>query len=77
MYVDLVGSTNMSMKLPVDKLVTIIREFSYELTSVIEPWWVCIKIRWGWGYCIFPFNHKHDHSLYEFSLMCSVYIECD
>jgi adenylate cyclase len=36
MYVDLVGSTNMSMTLPVDKLVTIIRAFSYEVTSVIQ-----------------------------------------
>ncbi len=36
MYVDLVGSTNMSMTLPVDKLVTIIRAFSYEVTSAIQ-----------------------------------------
>ena len=36
MFVDLVGSTNMSMTLPVDKLVTIIRAFSYEVTSVIQ-----------------------------------------
>jgi class 3 adenylate cyclase len=36
MYVDLVSSTNMSMTLPVDKLVTIIRAFSHEVTSVIQ-----------------------------------------
>lgn len=36
MYIDLVGSTNMSMTLPVDKLVTIIRAFSYEVSSVIQ-----------------------------------------
>ena len=36
MYVDLVGSINMSMTLPVDKLVTIIRAFSYEVTAVIQ-----------------------------------------
>jgi adenylate cyclase len=36
MYIDLVGSTNMSMTLPVDKLVTIIRAFSYEVCSVIQ-----------------------------------------
>lgn len=36
MYVDLVGSTNTSMTLPVDKLVTIIRAFSHEVTSVIQ-----------------------------------------
>jgi class 3 adenylate cyclase len=36
MCVDLVGSTNMSMTLPVDKLVTIIRAFSNEVTTVIR-----------------------------------------
>src|SRR5829696_1881510 len=30
MYADLVGSTNMSMTLPADKLTTIIRAFTYE-----------------------------------------------
>jgi adenylate cyclase len=36
MYADLVGSTSMSMTLPVEKLVTIIRAFSYELSTVVE-----------------------------------------
>ena len=36
MYVDLVGSTDMSMTLPVDKLVSIIRAFTYEMSSVIQ-----------------------------------------
>lgn len=36
MYADLVGSTKMSMTLPAEKLVTIIRAFSHELSSVIE-----------------------------------------
>jgi class 3 adenylate cyclase len=36
MYADLVGSTKMSMTLPIEKLVTIIRAFSHELSSVIE-----------------------------------------
>ncbi|HYF98804.1 MAG TPA: adenylate/guanylate cyclase domain-containing protein [Candidatus Saccharimonadales bacterium] len=36
MYADLVGSTKMSMTLPVEKLVTVIRAFSHELSSVIE-----------------------------------------
>jgi class 3 adenylate cyclase len=35
LYADLVGSTNMSMTLPVDKLVTIIRAFTYEMSSVV------------------------------------------
>jgi class 3 adenylate cyclase len=38
MYADLVGSTNMSMSLPVDKFVTIIRAFSYEMTSIIRSY---------------------------------------
>ena len=36
MYADLVGSTKMSMTLPVNKLVIIIRAFSHEISSVIE-----------------------------------------
>jgi class 3 adenylate cyclase len=35
LYADLVGSTNMSMTLPVDKLASIIRAFSYEISSTI------------------------------------------
>jgi adenylate cyclase len=38
MYADLVGSTKMSMTLPVDKLVTIIRAFVHEISSVIETY---------------------------------------
>jgi adenylate cyclase len=37
-YVDIVGSTKMSMTLPVDKLVTIIIAFSHEISSVIESY---------------------------------------
>jgi adenylate cyclase len=36
MYVDLVGSINMSMTLPIDKLVSIIRAFTYEMSCVIQ-----------------------------------------
>ncbi|HXV46836.1 MAG TPA: adenylate/guanylate cyclase domain-containing protein [Nitrososphaera sp.] len=35
MYADLVGSTNMSMTLPADKLTTIIRAFTYEMSQAI------------------------------------------
>jgi adenylate cyclase len=35
LYVDLVGSTNLSMTIPVDKLVTIIRAFTYEMSSTV------------------------------------------
>jgi class 3 adenylate cyclase len=38
MYADLVGSTNMSMTLPIDKLVTIIRAFSYEISSIVQSY---------------------------------------
>lgn len=36
LYADLVGSTNMSMTLPIDKLVTIIRSFTHEMSSVVQ-----------------------------------------
>ena len=32
MYADLVGSTNMSMMIPIDKMVTIIQGFSFEMS---------------------------------------------
>ena len=37
-YADLVGSTNMSMTLPVDKMVTIIRAFSYEMSYIVQTY---------------------------------------
>ena len=38
MYADLVGSTNMSMTLPVDKMVTIIRAFTHEMTNTVRSY---------------------------------------
>ena len=38
MYADLVGSTNMSMTLPVDKMVTITRAFIHEMTSAVRSY---------------------------------------
>jgi adenylate cyclase len=38
MYADLVGSTNMSMTLPIEKAVTIIRSFSYEMSSIVQSY---------------------------------------
>jgi class 3 adenylate cyclase len=35
-YADVVGSTNMSMTLPADKLTTIIRAFTYEMSQVVD-----------------------------------------
>jgi class 3 adenylate cyclase len=36
MYADLVGSTKLSMTLSIDKVVTIIRGFSYEMANIIH-----------------------------------------
>ena len=38
MYADLVGSTNMSMTLPVEKMVTIIRAFTHEMTNTARSY---------------------------------------
>ena len=38
MYADLVGSTKMSMTLSAEKLVTIIRAFVHEMSSVVETY---------------------------------------
>jgi adenylate cyclase len=35
-YADLVGSTNMSMTLPVDNLVTIVRAFAHQISHVVD-----------------------------------------
>ncbi|MGN6821413.1 MAG: adenylate/guanylate cyclase domain-containing protein [Candidatus Nitrosocosmicus sp.] len=38
MYADLVGSTSMSMYLPVEKMAKIIKAYSHELSSVVESY---------------------------------------
>jgi class 3 adenylate cyclase len=38
MYVDLVGSTKMSMDLPVERMAKIIKAFSHELSSVVKSY---------------------------------------
>jgi adenylate cyclase len=38
MYADLVGSTNMTMTLPVDKMVIITRAFTHEMTSTVRSY---------------------------------------
>ena len=37
-YADLVGSTSMSMTLPVDNLVTIIRAFTHQISHVVDSY---------------------------------------
>jgi adenylate cyclase len=38
LYIDLVGSTNLCMTISVDKLATIIRAFTYEMSSVVQTY---------------------------------------
>src|ERR687893_851326 len=38
MYADLVGSTNMTMTLPVDKMATIIRAFTFEMSCIVQSY---------------------------------------
>jgi adenylate cyclase len=38
LYIDLVGSTNLCMTISVDKLATIIRAFTYEMSSVVQSY---------------------------------------
>ena len=38
MYADLVGSTKMSMTLPVERMAKIIKAFSHELSSVVKSY---------------------------------------
>src|SRR5919112_3826873 len=42
MYADLVGSTKMSMALPVERMAKIIKVFSHELSSVVESYDGCV-----------------------------------
>src|SRR5918912_2165790 len=54
MYADLVGSTKMSMTLPVEKMVTIIRAFTYEMTSTVRSYGGFVfKILVGWKISFF------------------------
>jgi hypothetical protein len=54
-YADLVGSTKMSMTLPLDNLVTIIRAFAHQMSHVVDSlvWWICLEICSRWSDLIF------------------------
>ena len=59
MYADLVGSTNMSMTLPIDKMVTIIRGFAYEMSHVIHLYeGYVLKYVGDAVIAFFPSNHN-------------------
>ena len=45
LYVDLVGSTTMTLEMPEEKIAIIISSFSQEMATVIQSTsWVCPKI---------------------------------
>ncbi len=70
MYADLVGSTDMSMALPVDKMVTIIRGFAYEMSHIIHHYeGYVLKYVGDAVIAFFP-------SIYNKLLACDRAVEC-
>jgi adenylate cyclase len=70
MYADLVGSTKMSMTLPIDKMVTIVRGFSYEMSYIIHRYkGYALKYVGDAVIAFFP-------SIYNKSLACNKAVEC-
>jgi len=63
--VDLVGSTNLSMTLPVDKLVTIIRAFTYEMSLAV------------YRYGGFVLKYVGDAVIAFFPSLSNKYVVCD
>ena len=55
LHIDIVGSSKMSMTLPVERLATIIQTFTQEMSLMIAViWWICIKVYWRCSFSIFP-----------------------
>lgn len=65
MYADLVGSTKMSMTLPVEKMVKVIKAFSYEISSVVD------------SYDGFVLKYVGDAIIAFFSSGFNKYLACD
>ena len=65
MYADLVGSTKMSMSLPVEKMAKIIKVYSHELSSVVE------------SYDGFVLKYVGDAVIAFFSAGFNKYLVCD
>jgi class 3 adenylate cyclase len=65
LYVDLVGSTNLSMTIPVDKLVTIIRAFTYEMSLAV------------YRYEGFVLKYVGDGLIAFFPSLSNKYVVCD
>jgi adenylate cyclase len=71
MYVDLVGSTRMSMTLPADKLVTISRAFSYEMSSVVESYDGYVLKYVGDAVIAFFPSHNNRYLTYDKAVRCA------
>jgi adenylate cyclase len=70
MFADLVGSTKMSMTLPIDKMVTIVRGFSYEMAYIIHSYkGYALKYVGDAVIAFFP-------SIYNKSIICNKAVEC-
>jgi adenylate cyclase len=70
MYADLVGSTNMSMMIPIDKMVTIIQGFSFEMSHLVHNYGgYVLKYVGDAIIAFFPLD-------YNKSLICNKAIEC-
>ena len=70
MYADLVGSTNMSMMIPIDKMVTIIQGFSFEMSHIVHNYGgYALKYVGDAIIAFFPLD-------YNKSLICNKAIEC-
>ena len=70
MYADLVGSTKTKMTLPIDKMVTIVRGFSYEMSYIIHRYkGYALKYVGNAVIAFFP-------SIYNKSLACNKAVEC-
>jgi class 3 adenylate cyclase/ferritin-like metal-binding protein YciE len=74
MYADLVGSTTMSMTLPVEKLVAIIRAFTHELSHVVDSYGgYVLKYVGDAVISFFPCSVNNNDNKY---LTCGTSVEC-
>jgi adenylate cyclase len=72
-YADLVGSTNMSMTLPVDNLITIIRAFAHQISLVVDSHeGYVLKYVDDAVISFFPgsVNNKNEHHASDMSVEC-------
>ena len=70
-YVDLVGSTKMSMKLPADKLVTLIRAFSHQISFVVKSYEGYVLKYVGDAVIAFFPSDFNRHLTYDKAVLCA------